>query len=647
MRVPSNSQWTQTNSGSIFGVLHSCYGIQFDEAGVLKLGQRPVIYYGAEQDADFGYLLAIAYYSNTYVFLTDDEMFHGDLNANNLTKLTNANAYGTGSDMLVCYSRLYVTGQTTVDYTTNLSSFSSAGITITTGKHHPMCVFDSQPTYKLAIGNNNTVTLYDSSHAAASDVLTLPAEHEVTSIRYRNGYLYVGTKHLQGSNANVYIWNGSGSAAQYSVDAGSHWVFSMTEYGASVAFINSAGQLQQINGTTPAPLAALPVYYTTQLWQGSTGLNPGGRVFNRGMVSDGQRIFISLNGETVGDQVLGMYSGLWCFDPAVGLYNRAIVPAYRVSNTAPSSLSGNTLTMAADIDAETGDPIHIGNPGSLTGITDQETYYIIKIAANQIQLAQTRADAHNGIPITLGGSVGVAETRHPVLDGIGDLYGSFQGAVATFSPLEQPDKMWGGGILFGGKADLGNYALCALSPAQNVGSFTLQKVFGQAITQTWSKLYTFLSGLHLDNEKIIVKVKTSDKLGLPFPNQTTINWTNTTTFTTTDLSYWASASVGDEVLLTGGTSSLKSCHITSITQGASNFTVVVDEALGVASTSSGALVDNFKKLVEITNTSPDTATAEATVPAFKSPWAMFKIEMRGYEISIPFLEIIGDTFKMK
>lgn len=648
MRLPTENRWTQTNAGKLFGFLNSTRGVHFDEKGSVTLSKRPVAYFRSTEDADFSYVLAILYFDGVYNFLTDDEMFYGDINANSFTEATNANAFTTGSDAVVCFGRLYVSASTMVDYWNGSSWNGTIGVSLTASKHHPMCVFENYPDYKLAIANVNTVTLYKSDHAAATDVLTIPAEYEITTMRYRNGYLYIGTKNINGGNAKVFIWNGSGTGEQYSADARAHWVFSMTEYGSSVAIVTSAGEIRQVIGSETQQIAAFPIYFKQgKMWQGSNGLTLGGKVFNRGMVTDGEKIYISIDGTNEGEQVEGMYSGLWCFDPSVGLYHKAGVPAGRVDNTSPNALNGNTVTMSAAIDAETGDPIHIGNPGSITGIVDQETYYVIKLTPTTLQFAKTRSDAHRGVPIVLGGTVGSPATRTVILDSVAELYGCAQGAVATINPIEQPDDMWNGGVLYGGKTSGSIYGIHALTPAQSVGSFTTQKIYSPNIRDTWERVYNFLSGIHLDNEKVIVKVKTQDKLGLPISDRQSITWVDATSFTTTDLTVWGAASAGDEVTVVTGTGAGKTAHITSITAGASVYTIVIDESIGVAAETGSATVDNFKKMATITNDTPLKDLGEADLKSLKSPWIMIRVEMRGYETNIPLMELVRTAFKIK
>ena len=57
--------------------------------------------------------------------------------------------------------------------------------------------------------------------------MTLPAQYIVTTLAYRNGYLYVGTKNIYGDEAKVFIWDGATANADYEVPIGGSWVFSL------------------------------------------------------------------------------------------------------------------------------------------------------------------------------------------------------------------------------------------------------------------------------------------------------------------------------------------------------------------------------------------------------------------------------------
>ena len=123
-----------------------------------------------------------------------------------------------------------------------------------------------------------------------------------------------------------------------------------------------------------------------------------------------------------------------------------------------------------------------------------------------------------------------------------------------------------------------------------------------------------------------------------------ITWTAANTFTTTDLTHWGAASVGDEVFVVSGGGSGKTAHISTITADATKYTVVLDESLFPTSGTATAIVDNFKKLQSITNATAEKEIGEVRLGE-KTPWVKIKVEMRGYDINIPLLDIISKPDK--
>lgn len=645
MRIPDNNNWTQTNSGTLFGFLNQTHGMQFDKRGMATLSKRPSMFYGSEQDSNFGYLKAIIYFNNTYNFITNDEFFYGDLAGANLTKTTGSVALGDGTDAAVVFGRLYVTGDTLADYWNGTAWNGTIGVSLTTGKEHPICNFENQTNDKLAIGNTNTVTLYDSSHVAGN-TLTLPAEYEVTSLRYRNGYLYVGTKHINGGEARIFIWDGSGSEAQYGPGVQASWVFAMTEYGRGIAFVTNAGQLRIIEGASIGTLANFPIYNAEgKQWMGATnGLSPGGKVFNRGMIADGDRIYISIDGMNEGEWVHGMYSGLWAYDPNVGLYHKAGFTDDRQTGVTGSSLASNTITVSADIDSETGDPVLVTDAGSITGLTTGETYYAIKVDTDQLKFASTRYDAYAGNAITLGGSTASFSMRYLPATQNADYYDVKQGAVAIVSPLELPSTIWGGSVIYGGKSNSSVYGVNLLSLAKGVGSFTTQKIYGSNIKQIWQRLVPFIENFALNNEAVRIKIKTEERLGLPTTPRLAL-WDDSNSMTTQVKTGFGAVEVGDELFFLNGTPGGFTTHITAITENASTYTFDVDQSIGTASVGGDIIIDNFKLVQTITNQSPEVNIPDAVLHAEKSAWIQIRIEVVGYEISIPFMELISKVDK--
>lgn len=637
MRIPSNNRWTQTNDGDIFGVLKKSIGVSFDEMGVVQVPGKPVAYYTENDDANFDLPISIQYFNSTYNVVTADNLFHGDFDGNALTEDATGDTNDAGGDGIVVFGRLYISGTTKLQYWDG-ATYTDSGVTYSSIDYRPLCEFESQSADKLAVAKDNVVTLYDSAHAAGNS-LTLPANLKVTSMRYRNNFLYIGCRHIEGGEARVYLWDGSGSAFQYSVPTHSSWVFSMAEHQGSIVFVTERGELRLITGTSSQQIATFPVYHASGK-QWAADIDTYGKVLNRGMVSDGDRIFISVYGNTVTDLVEGMYSGLWTFDPQVGLYHRAGVTDDRVDTDAsPSSISDDTITMDANHGGETGDPIFVLNAGSVTGITAARLYRCIKVNDTDFQFADNLYDAKNGVPVQLSGSIGALSIRFLENDTVGEIYGCEGGAVALLNSIEFPEEMWAhGGIIYGGNTDVGIGTVMMIAPGRGWGSITTQKILASRVTEIWKKLHLILKNLVMAVEKVVVKIKTEEKVGLPLP-PSSVTWSDTDTFTTGDLQNWGAVSVGDEVLILSGYGAGKTAHVSSISAGASEYTVNLDDTIGKSSETSTVEVDNFKKVNEVLATDPNPTYPDFLLPNEKAPWLQVKVEFQGFEPALYYMEL--------
>ena len=79
--------------------------------------------------------------------------------------------------------------------------------------------------------------------------------------------------------------------------------------------------------------------------------------------------------------------------------------------TATNPTATNNITITAH-DYITGDKITYDSEGgaAITGLTDGEEYYAIRVDANTIRIAETFAEANNEIPVVLGGTGNSAQT---------------------------------------------------------------------------------------------------------------------------------------------------------------------------------------------------------------------------------------------
>lgn len=646
MKIPANNQWTQTNDGDIFGTLHDTRNVTFDKFGELKLSKKAVTLVDSDSDADFGEVMAIVYFDGLYHVVTDDKVFSGDLTSPNFTAVGSSPVLGVESDGIVCYDRLYVSDQTALAYVNTSGSWTTGIGSLTTGFPHPLCVFDSLPTYKLAVGDTYQVKTYDSSGNANATVLSLPQNYTVTSMVYRNGYLFVGTKEINGGEAAVFLWNGDGTSAQYKVDVGASWIYAMVPYRGAIALVTNEGELLALSGTTVSQLAAFPVFHVSGArWETGNALR--GKVYSRGMVVIGDNIYINASGDVELGEVPEMKSGVWCYSPRVGLYHYASPSTDKVRRDADITVSSSVITTAATHSLILGDAVQFTTVAGLSGVTTGRLYYAIPVAATTLKLAGSRKDAYAGNYINITGTATSDTLQYTPNTDHGHVHNADSGAIALTTYLETYDPLFESDIIFGSELSNPSGAekdvLCALSPQFNHGSFTTQKIFSDNVTSVWKSLYTFLSGVFSTGEKIIVKSRSTERNSYPTPS-VAIVWASTTQFATTDPSVHRIIEVGDEVLIVEGKGQGTCAKVTAVESSTNTTTVTISESVGTAAASGKVRFTNFKVVEEITSTRENSGWHKSTIDE-KSNWMQARGELRGFESTVSMLELTSSVDK--
>lgn len=565
IRIPSDRRWTQSNASDVFGTLSSTYNVQFDQEGYATLSPKSVSIYSGSDDSDFRLAQSIFYFDSGYFILTPGECFQIDSRLA-VSKIAGApNDLTTNSDALVWQSRAYVTTQDDLVYWSG--SAWTTGLKTLAAKPHPMAVMGNFANGHLVIGNGNTVLRLDTSHNTVV-TLTLNDDYQVETLKYFNNNLYIGTKATSGGDAKMFVWNGSGTSAQSEFTAGANWIFSIGEYKSSVIAITSEGQLIRFTGGGFEALASLPVYHTNYRWT-----NGAPRVHRRGLAVDGDVVYINIQG-AVSYKTDDYYylhnqpSGIWCYDQKVGLYARHLSTTDALLTINVSSLSSDTLTLASATNAVTGEPILVRENGSLTGVSDNTLYYIIRVSSTEVKLATTRANAIAGNAITLGGAATSATVQIVGYEEYGAMYDSGDaGCIGVIgfdgtSPRVFPDIIYHL-IMWGYSPDGGIEYLNALSPASNVGGFTTSKIWSSQVTDVFQKLFVKTRGVYTDTDTMYVRSLEKDTFGLP-SEAIEGTWSSTRVLGTADEAI-NQASVGDTVTIISGGGAGLSAQIVSIT----------------------------------------------------------------------------------
>lgn len=650
MKTPELHQWSQLNEGDIFGVLHSTYAVTFDDSGKATGAKKSFAIYSSQKNSDFGYPLSIDYFDDSYVVFTEDGIFQGSLNGNDFTRLTWPPTHSLNDDAVVCYGLYTITAGTDI-YTWNGGSLSGDWVnrngSLTAGIPHPMCNFESQSLYKLAVGNGNQVKMFDSSYNVSGTVLTLPVEQRVQTIRYRNGYLYVGTRNLNGGEARVYIWNGTGAAAQYECPVGCDWVFALTDYGSTVMAVVSSGQIGLVSGSQfyTKDMPAFPVYYRPDLrWQDNTGLLLNGKVFNKGIRTIGDRVFFNIDGSISNGFLPEMRSGLWVYDPRVGLSHRSAVSPQLFVSDSSLSVTNSEITTAVAHHLKDGDAVMFSTVSGLIGVASDTEYYAKIISDDTIKLAKSRRSLKAEKYLTITGTAGLSDSLMYVPnDDNADAYNNTSGAIAPVVTADGVLPLWKSKVIFGGrvtnKDGTARYVLNSLISSWNVSVIEYQRFYSQNIKDTWQSFISYLDGLHLENEEIVFKYRLHEKRETPVMQGV---WLNENTINSVagalDTDPWDDIIEGDEIVVVDGYGRGFSAHVVHLNPSSGTFSIELDEDIGVANQLLKFYATNYQKYNTVGEKEDDQTLATVAIDSIGG-WVQLKVEKRGFEIATAINEL--------
>lgn len=659
--IPSkdSKKYSVANRGDLFGNILRTRNIDFTNHGYISLARKAYALMTETINASFESPICLLSDDALLYMITSNAMFTLDpRDANFAPTLRNSGtppSFGFQSDAVFFNAALYASGTTSVcSYAS--STWTSRITGLSSSYPHPLCVSEHQQY--LAVGNGNTVALYNTSHTLVT-TLTIPAEQIVTWIRWRGNLLFIGCRNTAGGDAKMFVWNGSGTGAQSGHGVAASWIFSGCIYGSSILVVTSTGQLLVFSGDGFTPLRTssgqevnLPVYYTGTPWGSSAAAsNLNGKVSSRGMVAKGTRVFLSLDDSieytTGGSEktLASMPGGLWVFDPDVGLYHRAGVDHKQRVQLQPSSVSSNTLTLPSARVFETGDAVYVASKLGLTGDIAEKIYYAIKVSSTQLKLAQTPQEAIDGVAITITGTPGSSDLiAFNVYESVGSTRMERAGGVTILSSVGMP-RFNGSEVVFGGdvRTSTGTTigSVCSLGMGKNVGSFITPKIQAQNVTDIFQKLITKFPPLNISTRKIIIKYRTANRWGAPgradWNAGSGATWVDSDTFTINPKTYDAyKLAVGDEIEFTRGAAAGYTAHVASITQDSSTqWTINLDEAMPeiVVGDTSMFMWDNWTKYKTISTTdmAKEAAKGFANMALTKNAkWAQFKIELRGY-----------------
>lgn len=672
MKIPNDeNRFILAGSTDLYGNILATRNIDFDEEGYLKLSDASISIKTENGDTDFDTPIGFGIYSQGFGILsTIDSVYDVRIyETYNITKDTSTNTPtgGVRSHAIWWQDAWYQTQSTSLVRATSLfPTWSTSLLSLTSGVNHPLCVFRNRNT--LLIGNGSSVIQIDSSHSTSGQSqLTIPSDLEVTSIAYVNNYVVIGTKNKTSNSgsgylpAYVFIWDGTTSSANYGLKTESTYVIAVSSFqGSSFLVLTGDGQLLKYNGSGFESISALPFYYNTGMFWCDYFPNYIAR--NGITKTDGEVVYFNIpsrmepydsNGSTYLPIMAG---GIWCYDPKVGFYHKhspsKTIPFDITSITSVDDTTDIISTTPTTVPA-TGTPVLYNANTEIGGLKGRTLYYVIKVANNQFKLAETYTDAMAGtaIDLTTTTTSGQNFAFYPIKDfgqfmvdktgfvsnlGMG-YYRTYGNLISGAELLDVTSSPSIGGTFYAN-------ANITIPDLENRGWFITSKVLTPNLTDIFNDISIKFKPMEKDIDKIVIKYKTSDKIGYPIVTPQTHRsntgygtWTDSDTFTTSaDLS---NVSVGDEIEITAGNGSGQTAHVLSASYDTGTWTVLLDEELKYITVSEKFhyMVDNWKKLSEIG--SSNTEGYKRIGLNSNGKWIQLKVELRGVGVKIEELQI--------
>lgn len=667
----ADRKWTSDHSSDIYGAISKAKNIELNKAGYLALAKKAMALYSETNDADFGDIVAMGADQSFLYIVTTANFFIMSLSSEVLTMQKNnvgsAPTFDFSSDLDFFKGLPHISGRTTVaSFDASLIGFAPWTSVITglnSAYPHPVCKHEGRQTF--LVGNGNVLNQYDTSYVLdTTNQLTIPADYVITGIRYRNSNAYIFTRNVNGGNAKLFVWNGTGVGNNGAFGVQADWIYSGCEYGSYVAIITSAGQLLEFNGAGFSELDNLPVYYTDYPWTSAAASKSLiGNVANRGMEALGGIIYMNINGllnagqaSIAGTYLPGMPSGLWKYDPSIGLYPNA-APNYKLKQQLqPASISTNALVFSTPHQAKTGDAVLCAAQSGVTQARSAQTYFAIVIGPLAVQLALTPAEAFAGKFLTLSGAPTSGDQyAFDTYDSVGEAQVGNAGPVFVMKKLI-PDLFYGAVVLFASSPYdntlTARGTLMSLGLGRNSGYFVTPKIPAANVMDFAQKLLMKYPQLDLDSEEVIIKWRNTERFGSP--SHTGFQglggtFTSATTFTVNPASKdIQTADIGDEIEILSGAASGYLAHITGIdSTNPSSWVITIDETLPV---SNGDLMDfvfdNWTKYTPITNDEKTNTQNFAERAVGKGgTWVQFKVAMAGFDVAIEQLMLINTAKK--
>jgi hypothetical protein len=506
----NNETWQVTQGSEKKPDIIYAHNVNFDDEGRVALSSRTIEIASSDDDADFQLSLAMTNNAGAdgTVFTTDkvfDISFDDTVTMFDVSELNpsfgeipDGDQYGT----IVQFNNLthIIENDRILKYDGGATPWSTTGITLTGTVHHPACEFKNRRT--LVVGDGNTVKQYNTSYATTDLAqLTLPAGFEVIGIDYNAGLVGIATVN-ENDEAYFFVWDGGSNEANYGFPVGARRCYWVKAYKNTFVTLTGKGQILYWTSSGMEQLCALPIYYRYKASYEDYRNYTATR--ERSVVVDGDIILFNI-GTRLEIRTPEEYSydtttpsGIWCYDPNVGLYHRSALTSTPLIQDSSLSLSNSEFTLNVNA-PDTGTEIRIADANeNLTGVDVNKLYYVIKTDTQKIKLAETYEDAIAGNAVTLGGSIDsfTMVTMIPKND-FGQLEYENGGVVFLFSANDAyPEFFLAGKSGDDITGDTGYDNLVAPTAlCENRGQFILEKMFSDTLNDTFETAYIKTSGL--------------------------------------------------------------------------------------------------------------------------------------------------------
>lgn len=679
MKLPVNGKWNIDHSREKGLALLATKNINFNKDGVAELSNRTIAVFNIDDDATFR--SPIAAYSGPDI--SQIAGTSGDAFIVNIAVLPTTIAVSSATDrpaLSANSSQAFFNNKWFVSENADLNSFDGTTwtdevVSFNSGVRHPLAVHKGNNS--LLVGNGAGVLQYNTAISAGQG-LTLPAGTEVVGIAYNRNFAGIITWDSKNHEAWFYVWDGATAAANYTYPMGSNRAFFIVPWKNTFALLNGRGQLLQWTDSGLAQLDALPSFYTsailadiddrTNVAHDTSALVDGDRIlFNIGT-------YLFQQGSEPMAYNTKMPSGIWCYDPDVGLYHRN-APSYAkmIDETiATANVNTTTNVITGTSIPATGTPlVYVSVDGTgIGGLTANTIYYVIYLSSTTFSVASTRALALAGTAIDLtsaasGFAYSFAFFPESDFGQVATQSGNYGGILTKTGPqyinTSASNFTLFEGYAFGSK-NLDSNSLGAESDvfgfvmdrAQNRGWLMTQKMYSPNITDTFKKIYLKARHLLTEHDKVVVKYRTSEDINMPvfalfasaYATYTAGNqFTTTANLSAVKTAFDAGHAYEVEFLTGAGAGYL--AHITAITLNGSTYTVTIDETIrNVAVGGTGYFViDNWEKLSTKAAETAITSASNGDYSEFpigkNASWLQLRIELQGFKVGIEEMELVN------